>query len=219
MKKVCLLMAGFFASAFIYAQGITTASDYFKTVSDYYATIQDYEADINIENGSSLMSGRVSYKKPQMLRIDFANPEDQVILFNGDDLTIYLPGSSAILEQSVDSSGAQNNSATGLGLLRRYYTVQWAVGYDNVPLENGSDEMVKSLVLYRRSTTEAFNKIELFINPEENLIRRVIATTPQNEKFTFDIYNYSINKNLSDQRFMYDPPSSANNYNNFLFGE
>jgi len=40
-----------------------------------------------------------------MLRIDFTDPQDQVILFNGDDLKIYLPGASAVLEQTVNSSG------------------------------------------------------------------------------------------------------------------
>ena len=31
--------------------------------------------------------------------------------------------------------------------------------------------------------------------------------------------DYVLNQNLSEQRFVYDAPSSANNYNNFLFSE
>lgn len=32
----------------VFAQGITTASSYFKSISDYYATLNDYEADVEI---------------------------------------------------------------------------------------------------------------------------------------------------------------------------
>ena len=39
-------------TASLFAQGITTASAYFKTISEYYGTFQDYEVDfeINVNN-------------------------------------------------------------------------------------------------------------------------------------------------------------------------
>ncbi|MFA6938041.1 MAG: outer membrane lipoprotein carrier protein LolA, partial [Treponema sp.] len=87
------------------------------------------------------------------------------------------------------------------------------------PLEEGSDEKVVVLILNRRSSAEAFRQIKLSINPQTKLIRRVAATTPQSENFTFNFYDYNLNSGITDQRFIYDPPSSANNYNNFLFSE
>ncbi len=214
-------LSAFFIFSFtsISAQGITTASDFFKSVSDHYATISDYEADVDISVNGSQMSGKVSFKRPEMLRIDFTEPAEQVFLFNGDDLTIYLPGASAILEQSVSSSGASAATPQGLNLLRRYYTVAYETGQDAVPLEDGSDEMVVNLIFYRRSASEAFSEIKISVESSTLLVRRVIATTPQNETFTFDFYNYKLNTNMNDQRFIYEPPSSANEYNNFLFSE
>jgi len=35
--------------------------------------------------------------------------------------------------------------------------------------------------------------------------------------FTFS--DYKLNQGIPDQRFIYDPPSSANVYNNFLLSE
>ena len=165
------------------------------------------------------MSGRVSYKQPEMLRIDFSDPAEQVVLFNGSDLTIYLPGSSAILEQNVSGNEANAATAEGLSLMRRYYTVAYQSGQDAVPLDDGSDEMVVNLLLQRRSATESFREIKLSVDPSTKLIRRVHATTAQDEDYIFDIFNYKLNSNISDQRFIYDPPSSANNYNNFLLSE
>lgn len=224
MRKIALSFLAFaFCSAFLFSQGILTAPVYFKSVSEYYGTINDYEADMNIKAKNQSMSGHVSFKRPDLLRIDFTNPEEQVICFNGDLLTIYLPGSSAILNQTVDSNssaGAANLSTPqGLSLMSRYYTVSYEIGQSPVPLDEDGSEMVIKLVLYRRNASEAFSQIKLAISPDTKLIRRITATTPQNEVFTFDFKNYVINHGISDQRFIYDAPTSANNYNNFLYSE
>ena len=61
----------------IFCQGITTASDFFKSISERYSEVQDYEADVTITIGKTEMSGRVSYKQPEMLRIDFSDPAER----------------------------------------------------------------------------------------------------------------------------------------------
>ena len=224
MKKIlslCFLtyLLSFAASA----QGILTASSFFKSVSENYATIKDYEADIDIKAAKNTMSGHLSYKAPNLLRIDFSNPEEQVICFNGDLLTIYLPGSAAILNQTVDNSSESNSAnlatAQGLSLLSRYYSPAYETGQEPLPLEDGSDEMVVKLILRRRNMSEAFDTIKMSVSPDTMLIRRMTAATPQGEEFEFDFKNYVLNQGISDQRFIYDPPTSANNYNNFLFSE
>lgn len=207
---------------FSFAQGILTASSFFKSVSGNYATIKDYEADVEIKASKNTMSGHLSYKHPNLLRIDFTNPEEQVICFNGDLLTIYLPGSAAILNQTVDNSnnnGANLATAQGLSLLGRYYSPAYEKGQEPIPLDEGSDEMVVSLILRRRNMSEAFSTIKMSVTPNTMLIRRIEATTPQGETFAFDFKNYKLNAGISDQRFIYDAPTSANNYNNFLFSE
>ena len=79
--------------------------------------------------------------------------------------------------------------------------------------------MVVKLILTRKSASEAFRYIKLAINDETKLICRIEAVTPKGEEFVFDFFDYNLNQNLSEQRFVYDAPSSANNYNNFLFTE
>ena len=217
-----LFLSVFLSSFSVSAKGILTASSFFKSVSENYSTIKDYEADVDIKAGKTSMRGKVSYKKPNLLRIDFSSPEDQVICFNGDLLTIYLPGNAAILNQSVDNSsnnGANLATAQGLALLGRYYSPAYETGQEAVPLEEGSEEMVVNLVLRRRNMSEAFSIIRMAVTPSSMLIRRISAVTPQGETFVFDFRNYKLNSGISDQRFIYDPPTSANNYNNFLFSE
>ncbi len=222
MRRFALLSALILAGSFLYAQSILTARDFFQQVSAQYGQIQDYEANLAIKAASQNMQGRVSFKRPDLLRIDFSSPAEQVICFNGDMLTIYIPGSDAILNQSVQNdSKSSANMATpqGLSLLSRYYTIAYENGQDPEFLEEGSEEMVVKLILGRRNTTEAFRYIKMAVNPDTKMIRRIDAFTPQGESFRFDFTNYAINQGIPEQRFVYDPPSSANNYNNFLFSE
>ena len=214
------MAASFVLSVSAVAQSVMTASDFFKSVSDYYGTIRDYEADVDITIGnSSDMQGKASFKRPEMLRIDFSTPAEQTIVFSGDTLTIYLPNSTAILQQSVTSSGAAAATPEGLSLMRRYYSIAYETGQDPVPLEQGSSELEVNLVLKRRSASEAFSQINLSVDPVTKLIRRVVAITPASVSYVFYFSNYRLNTGMSEQRFIYDPPSSANSYNNFLFSE
>ncbi|MBB5219607.1 outer membrane lipoprotein-sorting protein [Treponema rectale] len=217
-KKIIMLLGGiFFWAAGICSAQIQTASEFFKTLSDYYATFNDYEADLTMEVAGQEMKGKVSFKKPEMVRIDFSDPAEQVFVYNGDNLVIYLPGNSAILEQHTEGNLAK--SMTGLGLLKRYYTVAYESGPEAVPFEEGSEDMVINLVMYRRSTSEVFSSIRMSVGAEDNLIRRVEAKTTAGAVYSISFDNYNINTKMSDQRFIYDPPSSANNYKNFLLSE
>jgi outer membrane lipoprotein-sorting protein len=222
MKKnaLCIFILLNIYGALFAQNQILTAGAFFKTVSDFYSTISDYEALLDISVGRTVMSGRVSFKKPELLRIDFSSPQNQVIVYNGDRLTIYLPGNAAVLSQSSSGNQSGTNLATaqGLNLMSRYYAIAYETGQEPVPLSAGAGEMVVNLVLSRKSVSEEFRTIKLSINPETHLIRRVEAAT-RNEVFVFSFYNYQLNQGIPDSRFLYEPPASANDYNNFLFTE
>lgn len=221
---LALCAAGFLPVA---AQSITTADNFFTGVSDTYAAIKDYSANITITTTSGrsadTMTGRTVFKKPQLLRIDFTRPAEQTIVFTGRDLTIYLPTHNVTLFQSVESDsgagGASLATPQGLALLKRYYSISYETGPEPVPLEEGSSEMVVVLSLARRTTTEMFRRIRLMINPGTKLVRRIEATTVTGDVLVFDFTGYALNQGVLDTYFVYDPPSSANTFNNFLFSE
>ncbi len=206
---------------------ITTVNEFFSSVSDVYSRLNDYVADISIsysgQSGSERMSGRLSYKSPNRLRIDFSSPAEQTILFDGNMLTVYLPAPyNAILTQSTGESGAGGASLAtpeGLSLMRRYYSIAYETGPDPVPLDEGSSIRVVALSLSRRSTTEMFRTIRLLVDYDSKLIRRVEANTITGTRIVFSFSNYSLNQGIPANRFVYDAPASANAYDNFLFNE
>lgn len=224
MKKVIALSAvTFLFCSAVFCQQILTAGAFFQSISEFYGTIKDYEAQLSITTGKQEMKGKVSFKRSNLLRIDFSKPDEQVICFNGDLLTIYLPGSRAILNQTVSSSGSSGgaNLATpqGLTLMSRYYSIAYETGQQAVPLDETSSEMVVTLILTRKNISEGFRTIRLSVNPDTKLIRRMEANSVDDGVFVFDFKNYALNQGIPDTRFIYDAPSSANNYNNFLYTE
>ena len=226
-KSILSAFAAAILSAGAFAQGpetIITANEYFKSVSEEYGKIKDYQANSNITIDKEDMKAKITYLQPDKVRFDFSKPEEQVIVFNGETLTIYLPGHQAVLTQNAnaedsDAKGNAANLATseGLSLMRRYYTVSYETSQEAVPLDEGSDEKVVRLVLWRRTTSEAFRYIKLSITPKTKLIRRIEAVTPSDVTYKIDFSDYEINQGLTAQRFSYDIPSAANSYDNFMF--
>jgi outer membrane lipoprotein-sorting protein len=209
-----------FVPGLLWAQEIQTAENYFDEISGRYGKIQDYAASIAITQGETVMTGKLYYKNPNLLRIDFTDPEDQVLVTNGSELTIYIPRYEVILVQRLRrrSQAALANMASeqGLHLLKKNYGVAYLSGPEFVPLEEGSNEQVRKLKMESRSTAEGFRQIVLAIG-RNGLIRRITGVTIGYEEFVLDLTNIVVNQNIPDTRFEYDSPPYANVYNDFLF--
>ncbi len=207
---------------------ILTADQYFSQVSERYALVEDYEARVAITAGKNPpMTGALAFKSPSFLRIDFIQPPDQVIAFDGETLQVYIPSLRAILSQTTASKGsaaggpaggASLASKEGLAMMRRSYTVAYETGPNAVNLDPGSMEFVVRLVLNRKTVSEGFRTVKLSIAPESKLIRRIEGWSLSNDYFVFDFTGIKINQKIADKRFIYDSPASANVYSNFLFG-
>jgi outer membrane lipoprotein-sorting protein len=211
-----------------FSQEIITADRFLESVSQHYATIRDYEAQVVIRSGTTEMAGNLSFLDPFFLRIDFTRPAEQVLVFNGETLSVHIPDLRATLVQAVSpmrrttanpAGGAALASAQGLQLLRRGYVPAFVTGPNPVPLDDRNREMVVQLRLTRRLASEGFREIILSVNPETLLIRRIEGRTIADALVRFDFTNIRTNLGIPEQRFAYDSPPTANMYHNFLFRE
>ena len=202
------------------AQEVITAESFFEAVSATYSGIVDYQADILITQGSVVMAGTLSYKHPNLLRIDFSEPEGQVIVSDGSLLTVYYPKLEVIFEQRLRNRGDGNvaglASRQGLHFMQSNYAIAYLEEPDPVPLDPGSGELVVKIRLASRSTSEGFRQLEIAVAPG-NLIRRITGTTVGFEEHRLDFLDVRTNQNIPDGRFDYDSPPSANVYRDFLF--
>ena len=221
MRQVSILFTFLIYAVFpLFSQEIVTADRYLESVSTRYTEIRDYEARVIIRSGSTDMTGSLSYLEPFFLRIDFTEPAEQVMVFNGQLLTIYVPRLRAVLNQTVAPmrrSGASFATAQGLQLLRRGYVSTFLTGPEPVPLDDRNREPVVKLRLTRRLLSEGFREIILSIDPQTLLIRCIEGRTIADAYVRFDFTNVRTNVGIPEQRFVYDSPPTANLYNNFLF--
>ncbi|GAB6391039.1 MAG: outer membrane lipoprotein carrier protein LolA [Treponematales bacterium] len=223
MKQCFLAFALLWGGAHVFSQEIITAERYLTMVSERYVEIKDYEAHLSLLSGNTSMTGTVSFLAPNFLRIDFSDPREQVVLFNGETLTVYLPEQRAILSQAITASGQSGAAGAGLAtsqglvLLRRNYVPAFITSPEPQPLDDVSKERVVKLRLTRRLVAEGFREIILSVLPDSLLIRRIEGTTIANVRVVFNFTNVKTNLGIPQQRFIYDSPASANLYNNFLF--
>ena len=222
-RKISLFLMFFLGLYILGSQEIITADRFMERLSERYGAIRDYEANVVIRSGATDMVGNLSYLSPNFLRIDFSRPNGQVIVFNGEMLTIHIPELRTTLTQNVNqtrrnpASAAGMASAQGLTLLRRNYVATFVTGPNPVPLEPGSSEQVVQLRLTRRAITEGFREIILSVNPDTMLIRRIEGRTIADGLVRFDFTNMRINVGVPEQRFIYDAPPIGNTITNFLF--
>lgn len=226
-KKIVFTLFVLSMAITVFCQSITTANVFFAGMSERYGALSNYSADLTISIGTGsraqTMSAVIYFKRPNRLRIDFVRPKEQVILFTGDTLTIYVPAYRMVLSQTIEknSSAQAANLATpqGLSLLKRSYTIAYETGAAPRPLTEGSAERAVVLTLNRRSALETFRNLRLFVSPETKLIRRIEAWPISGSKITFDFYHYRLNAGIPDARFLYDMPPNADMLNNFLLEE
>lgn len=201
-------------------QEIMTAENFFDRTSEKYGEVKDYIAQISISLEKEKMEGTLYYKNPNLLRIDFSTPVEQVLVTDGSKLTVYIPQYRVIMSQALkkrsSASIAAMASRQGLLLLKRNYAIAFLEGPNPVPLDEKSDERVTKLKLTWRSSAEGFRELVLSINGK-GLIQRIDAVTVGYQKIQFDFRDIRLNQNIPDARFKYDPPASANVLENFLF--
>ncbi len=202
------------------AQEIMTAEKYFQAVSENYGTIMDYQARIVISHGEEPMEGDIFYKTPNLMRINFSDPEEQVLVVDGIQLMIYLPIHHVLMRQEITrhSPGtlAAMTSEQGLKLLSQNYSVAFLEGPEAVPLDEGSDEMVRKLKLAWRTPGQGFRQIEMSVD-KNMMIRRMVGITESFETFTFDFIDIRVNQEIPTARFRFEEPPEAYVIENFLF--
>jgi outer membrane lipoprotein-sorting protein len=167
-----LISALVLCTAVLGAQEFLTPARYFDEVSKKFGRIKDYQAVITIDqnDGELIMKGNLIYKSPNKLRIDFAEPREQVLSMDGELLTIYIPKYSYILEQKLkrrsQATIALMASTQELSYLKENYSIAYVVGPDPIPLDETSSERVIKLKFQSHSTVEGFRQLEISFTRE-----------------------------------------------------
>ena len=231
LKNISFCIFLFIFAVFpLWSQEIQTAFSYFDQMSTQYGSVEDYEADIVITTSSGEMEGVLYYKSPNLLRINFTKPADQVLVVDGEKLVLYIPELRVVMEQQLKKRSAANvasmASSQGLNLMKKRYSISYLGEQGSIPVPldppgtssaGSSLEPVVKLKLEWRSTDEGFRQIELSVDDKTKLIRRIVGISGEYERIQIDFIRIKTNTGIPAGRFRYESPNTANVYNNFLF--
>jgi outer membrane lipoprotein-sorting protein len=208
---------------------LMSAKELAQILSDRFReTVKDYEGTIRWTQDDKIQYGTLYFKNPQKMRINFIEPEGQVICTNGYELWLYIKYLNLILHQDIlekekvkDEEGNTETvvnpiliNPVGLEKFLTDYSIEFFETKDPITYKDGSK--VYQLKLLRwRSSKNGFNTIFLTVQTN-GLIRKVTGITAAYRQIVLEIDDVKINQNLSDLLFNYEPPAHAGTVENFI---
>lgn len=184
-----------------------SADAFLQRVSNVYSQIEDYQAQIRIQRGDSVESGLLRYRSPNLLRIDYQVPSGQILVVSENKVEFFLPSYGVVMEQIFPSDGELLSgiglSGNGLKLLRENYFISYLNNGLVESLDANSNEKVVKLLLKWRVNAESFRTLEIAINANTLLIRRITGVTSLFETLQYDFTGITLNRGIPSNIFTY----------------
>lgn len=160
--------------------------------------------------------GKVVFKKPGMMRWDYAKPNGQVFVSDGKKLLIYQPPeegekSGQLIERALDEDQLPSAFAflTGSGNLEKDFEVRL--------LEHGNEQFKDGYVLQLipRKPTPNYEQLVFFVRAltsdgkRAGVVQRVLIIDAAGNRNRFDFTEIKFNRDVPDKRFSYRPPKGT----------
>lgn len=172
------------------------ANSILKQLQNKYNSINDFEVNYAQSiNGKTIINGKIFFKKDNKYRIENKN---QILGSNGIDIWNYNQRQKKFIINSYNSDESS------------VYSINYLVYQlpENCILSARSESSHKVLELIPKSAELQFRKIELWIN-ENNFINKIVLLDYNNQTTEINLSNYIVNKNISDDKFSFNPPGGT----------
>jgi outer membrane lipoprotein-sorting protein len=195
---------------------IVSINDIKKIMADKFATIEDYTADFEWVNGNVNYYGRIQYKKPDKILLNFEEPEEQVIVSNGVSLYIYLPSLKIVAQQALkeDSESTILTTASESGLVK--LLDEYSFSFYDISLPQAFKNMTAyHLTLNQNSAKVGFKKMDLWVS-DTGLILQSSGSSQSGTNVSLTFLNIKLNTELPDYIFDFEVPTDAQIIRNII---
>jgi outer membrane lipoprotein carrier protein len=189
--------------------GATSSKD-LKQVLDrlqrHYRDTNSFSAKFSEQIGSvgapkRNRQGTVSFRKPGRMRWDFAEPEKETIVSDGETVYSYDPDLNQVVEtplkQAIKSSSA-TSFLLGMGSIDRDFKAEFA----NPPMPTG-------LIDLKLDAKAGGYKIEIGLDPKTYNLVTLTLTDQLGDVTTIDFSDIKNNVELADSTFAFKTPPGA----------
>ncbi len=160
--------------------------------------------------------GKVVFKKPGMMRWDYAEPNGQVFVSNGKKLLIYQPPeegekSGQLIERALEEDQLPSafSFLIGSGDLQKDFEVR-LLEHDDEKFQDGY-----ILQLLPRKPTPNYEQLVFYVRTlttgakRAGIVQRVLIIDSSGNRNRFDFSEIKFNRDVSDKRFNYRPPKGT----------
>lgn len=228
-----LIIIAFCPRALLHSQDdLLSAKNMLESLSEKFKTnVKDFKADVKWTQGSEVQKGKLTFKNPQKLRIDFTEPANQAICTNGYELWVYIPYLSITLHQNILNKTKLKNeegsvetvdspiliNPVGFDKFLTEYSIQFHETKERVTYKDNTKVYQFKLLKWRTSKS-GFNSIILYVQ-ENGFIRQVKGTNAAYRQTVLEIDKIEANTNISDLVFDYEPPAHSSTVEDFITNE
>lgn len=195
---------------------IVSINDIKNTMSEKFESINDYTADFEWINGNVYYYGSIQYKKPDMILINFIEPQEQKIVSNGKTLYIYIPYLKVVVQQSlsegIESTILETTSEEGLAKLFEEYSFSF---FDSSGLQPFGNVMAYHLMLQQKKPQVGFKKMNIWVS-QNGLILQSNGNSPGGVNVSLSFSNIRLNTELPDYIFDFEVPVDAQIIRNLI---
>jgi outer membrane lipoprotein carrier protein len=159
-----------------------------------FAAVFSQESTVKAMEITDTAAGRVLIRRPNMMRWEYTRPEPQLIVSDGEALTVHRPADNQVLTGKAPALFGDGKGAGFLAdmrLLRRKFHAE---------LLEGGDERLQRLKLQPLEKTIDIVEVELSLDRESGLVQRIV---------TRNAYGDVTRIELSGTRFFSQPPDPA----------
>src|ERR1035438_7354491 len=180
-----------------------------KSATDFKSLTADIEhvKYTAVVKDTSTETGQIYVRKDEKLRIDFQEPDQRTILRNGDNLYIYTPKISSVMEYNIGKNRAMADQYLALGFgkkgenLRKTYQIT-LVGEEEL---DGRKTAVLDLVPNAEEVRKQIAKIEMWVDEASWLpVQQKFFEGSSDDYFLSRYKNMMKNLKVGDSRFKPD---------------
>ncbi|MDY6863094.1 MAG: outer membrane lipoprotein carrier protein LolA [Thermodesulfobacteriota bacterium] len=187
----------------------TTKKEIIMRVQKFYKNTLDLQGDFTQEsfikslNTTSMLNGKVYFKKGGMMLWDYQKPEPKKIISDGKALWIYSPYDGQVIVSQLEKAFNTKipvNFLQGIGKLSEdFYST----------LQKSKHERYFNMELIPKDQNTGTKKIELFIDKSNFLVEKICLYDEFGNYNCIIFENIKINQNLPKDLFLFEIPENV----------